>query len=84
MKIRPLGIALLADIAAHHRGTFSWARYPTAANPTGAGHLERLAGTRAIRHAIDTAPDGVDAATIASWTAVPGWAERADAVRLYD
>src|SRR5690606_9085285 len=36
-RVRPvaLGIALLADVAAHHRGTFSWARYPTAANPTG-------------------------------------------------
>jgi len=37
-RVRPvaLGLALLADIAAHHRGVFAWARYPTAANPSGA------------------------------------------------
>lgn len=83
--VRPvaLGIALLADIAALHRGAFNWVRYPTAANPTGAGHLERLAGTSKLRHAISTAPDRVDAATIAEWTAVHGWAERSDAVQLY-
>jgi len=78
-----LGIALLADIAAHHRGVFTWARYPTAANPIGAGHLERLAGTGKIRHAINTASDGVDAATIAAWTTAHGWAERSEAVQLY-
>ncbi|HEY8469010.1 MAG TPA: DUF1343 domain-containing protein [Longimicrobiales bacterium] len=84
--VRPvaLGLALLADIAEHHRGVFAWARYPTAANPTGAGHLERLAGTGAIRRAIDAAPNDVDSAIIAAWTAAPGWAERWHAVRLYD
>jgi uncharacterized protein YbbC (DUF1343 family) len=85
-RVRPvsLGIALLADIAAYHRGVFAWARYPSAANPTGADHLERLAGTGKIRSAVDAAPDDVDPATIAAWTAAPGWTERWHAVRLYD
>mgnify|MGYP001135519877 CR=1 FL=1 len=84
-RVRPvaLGIALLADVAALHRGLFTWARYPTAANPTGAGHLERLTGTATIRQVISTAPESVDAETIAAWTAAPRWAERWETVRLY-
>src|SRR5690606_27959068 len=83
--VRPvaLGLALLADIAALHPGAFAWMRYPTAANPTGAGHLERLTGTATIRDVISTVPESVDAATIAAWTAADGWAERAGAVLLY-
>lgn len=85
-RVRPvaLGLSLLADVAALHPGEFRWASYPTAANPGGAGHLERLVGTAAVREAVDAAPDAVDDGVVAHWTAVPGWATELDSVALYD
>ena len=45
--LRPvaLGLLLMAAIVSTHRLRFQWARYPTAANPGGDGHFERLIGT---------------------------------------
>jgi uncharacterized protein YbbC (DUF1343 family) len=53
--VRPvsLGIRLLAVIIATHRPAFTWAIYPTAANPGGEGHFERLVGVSGIRQALD-------------------------------
>jgi uncharacterized protein YbbC (DUF1343 family) len=84
--VRPvaLGLALLADVAALHPGRFAWAPYPTAANPAGTAHLERLLGTDRIGRALEDAPDRVDAARLAEWTSAPGWADRWAAVRIYD
>jgi hypothetical protein len=86
--VRPVStaLALLADIAYVHTQEFRWATYPTAANPTGQGHFERLAGTGAARVAIEralTCPDAVTPAVLARLTASPGWAERWQGVRLY-
>jgi uncharacterized protein YbbC (DUF1343 family) len=83
-RVRPVaaGIALLAEIAALHRVELRWASYPTAANPTGAGHLERLAGTAALRSALE-ADRPLDAAAIGRLTAAPGWTERAARVAHY-
>lgn len=84
-RVRPVavGIALLADVAATQRGKFAWAHYPTAANPSGGGHLERLVGTSAVRAVIDRAPERVNQKQICDWTAAPGWAERWRSVLLY-
>lgn len=85
-RTRPVatGIALLADVAATHSGRFAWARYPTAANRSGTGHLERLVGTSKLYSAIDHAPELVDQKLIRDWTAAPGWDERWRSVLLYD
>jgi uncharacterized protein YbbC (DUF1343 family) len=84
-RVRPVaaGIALLSEIAALHRAELRWADYPTAANPTGAGHLERLAGTAALRRALEAATAPLDAAAIGRLTAAPGWSERAGSVARY-
>jgi uncharacterized protein YbbC (DUF1343 family) len=85
-RARPVGvgIALLADVAATHRERFAWADYPTAANPSGRGHLERLVGTSTVHSAIARAPESVDQARIRDWTTAPGWEERWRSVLLYD
>ncbi len=84
-RVRPVaaGLALLAEVAALHPGELSRATYPTAANPSGAGHLERLAGTAAVGAAVEADPRAVDDYVVARWTAVPEWARRWEAVRLY-
>ena len=85
-SVRPVatGFALLADIIALHPHDFAWLAYPTAANPGGEGHFERLGGVTGIREQLMMAPDKIDAATLCEWTAVPGWRERWREVQLYD
>jgi uncharacterized protein YbbC (DUF1343 family) len=83
-RVRPVaaGIALLADIAAT-QAEFAWQPYPTAANPAGAGHLERLLGTVAVGEAVTRNASAVTAEVIAGWVAAPGWADRCRDVLLY-
>jgi uncharacterized protein YbbC (DUF1343 family) len=83
--VRPVaaGLACLADIVAVHRRDFAWRGYPTAANPSGAGHAERLLGNSAVPRIIDAAPETVTDRIIAEWVAAPGWEERWRAVLQY-
>jgi uncharacterized protein YbbC (DUF1343 family) len=85
-EVRPvaLGLLLMAAIAATHPADFRWHPYPTAANPSGEGHFERLVGRRGIREVIETAPDELTQERVTEWTAAPGWTGRLDSVRLYD
>jgi uncharacterized protein YbbC (DUF1343 family) len=48
---RPVAAALqlLAIMIDLHGNRFSWSPYPTAANESGGGHFDRLAGTSAVR-----------------------------------
>lgn len=50
------GLALLTAIRQHHPETFRWNTYPTAANPTGEGHFERLIGASDIRQKLEDQP----------------------------
>jgi uncharacterized protein YbbC (DUF1343 family) len=83
--VRPVaaGLVLLATIAALHEEQFEWCGYPTAANPTGAGHLERLLGSSTTCAALATRPGSVTDDEIAQWVAAPGWLERRRQVLLY-
>jgi uncharacterized protein YbbC (DUF1343 family) len=86
--VRPVsaGLSLLADVACEHPHQFRWQTYPTAANPTGGGHLERLAGTGGVRLQVERAMNDsgpITPAVLARLTGCPGWAERWQAVRLY-
>jgi uncharacterized protein YbbC (DUF1343 family) len=78
-----LGLRLLAAVRATHAAC-AWARYPTAANPTGEGHLDRLVGDARVREVLERAPAAVDEAQVRAWTAAPGWAARVREVRLYE
>ena len=51
------GLALLAVIRRLHPDLFSWKTYPTAANPSGEGHFERLIGRNDIRPDLQLAPE---------------------------
>jgi uncharacterized protein YbbC (DUF1343 family) len=84
--VRPVasGLACLSDVAAVHGSTFAWRGYSTAANPSGAGHLERLLGSGRIADAITRHPELATDAVIAEWVAAPGWDERWRAVLQYD
>lgn len=83
--LRPvaLGLLLLAAIASTHRLRFQWARYPTAANPSGEGHFERLIGQRDIRRVYDKAPESIDADMVRGWTSVGDWATRVAPALVY-
>jgi uncharacterized protein YbbC (DUF1343 family) len=84
--LRPvaLGLLLMAAIATTHRLRFQWARYPTAANPSGEGHFERLIGTRDVRRLFDRAPQDIDAGVVREWTGSGDWAGRVRPVLLYE
>ncbi len=83
--LRPvaLGLLLMAAVATTHRLRFQWARYPTAANPSGEGHFERLIGRRDIRRVFDKAPQDIDAEQVRAWTEVGDWVERVESVLVY-
>lgn len=70
------GLHLLSSILRTHGADFAWSSYPTAANPSGAGHFERLIGRTGIREALERATDAPAASTIAEWTSVDEWADR--------
>jgi uncharacterized protein YbbC (DUF1343 family) len=77
--LRPVSFGLrLLDLIRREFSEFAWRPYPTAANPSGEGHFDRLAGTRRIRMAMET---GIGFA--ADWTACPDWAETVGDHLLY-
>jgi uncharacterized protein YbbC (DUF1343 family) len=81
---RPVGAALhlLAVIIRIHRGEFRWAPYPSAANPTGEEHFERLVGRSGIRQVLEESPGDLEK-RIAAWTSPCGWRERVEDLLLY-
>ena len=83
--LRPvaLGLLLMASVASTHRLRFQWARYPTAANPSGEGHFERLVGRRDIRRVFDKTPQDIDAEQVRAWTEVGDWVQRVTPVLVY-
>jgi hypothetical protein len=84
-SLRPvgLGIAFLAEVAAVHGGELEWGGYPTAANPGGAGHLERLLGSDAVVRRLMDRPASVTDVVIRDWTRAPGWSQRWRRALLY-
>lgn len=83
-SVRPVsaGLHLLAALIGAHRAEFRWADYPTAANPSGQNHFERLIGVKGLREAIEKDPTCVGREAKA-WTAAPGWPERVRRALLY-
>lgn len=83
--LRPvaLGMLLLASIVSTHRLRFQWARYPTAANPSGEGHFERIVGRRDIKRQYERAPDAIDADMVRAWTSTGDWAARVAPALVY-
>jgi uncharacterized protein YbbC (DUF1343 family) len=79
------GLLLLAAIMTVHAGEFAWRGYPTAANPTGEGHFERLVGRGGVRAALDADAATVTATLVREWTRAEGWRDRMSApgVRQY-
>lgn len=78
-----LGLRLLALLITLWPDEFSWAPYPTAANPSGEDHLQRLLGSRALASAFVSAPETISEEAIRDWTTAEGWWERAEPHLLY-
>ncbi len=76
------GLHLLAATIAAHRQEFRWAGYPTAANPTGEGHFERLIGLAGIRETLKENPADLPE-RILEWTTAPGWQQRVEEILIY-
>lgn len=83
--LRPvaLGLKLLGVVMAAHRDRFAWAQYPTAANPSGGGHFERLTGRGDIRRELDTRSVPLDDAMLDQWTGTDDWNARVQHVLCY-
>ncbi|MFN8571090.1 MAG: DUF1343 domain-containing protein [Gemmatimonadaceae bacterium] len=82
--IRPVATSLLVIgiIAQLHADHFRWARYPTAANPSGEEHFERLVGRQGIREALMA---GVPSPkTLKAWTSIDDWKGRVAPHLLYE
>ena len=81
---RPVAAALhlLAIVIDFHRDRFAWSPYPTAANESGGGHFDRLAGTTTVRELL---PQNVSGAAdlIGAWTLTDGWSTRIRSRLLY-
>lgn len=84
-SFRPVsaGLNLLATVIALHPKQICWSKYPTAANPGGELHFERLIGRAGIREALELKPDDLGG-QVKGWTSVPGWAERVKCCLLYN
>jgi uncharacterized protein YbbC (DUF1343 family) len=84
--VRPvaLGLLLLAAVFSTQRLRVAWSKYPTAANPSGDGHFERLTGQSGIRARLDRSPETVDGAQVSEWTRTAGWPERVRDALLYE
>ena len=76
------GLHLLAAVIALHREHFLWARYPTAANPIGEAHFERLVGQAGLRELLEKNPPDFHKQVEARISA-PDWAERVRDTLLY-
>lgn len=76
------GLWLLSAVAEANRSAFSWWRYPTAANPDGTGHLDRLVGVREVRELIDRGTM-LEQADIDRLTSTERWQARAAPVMMY-
>jgi uncharacterized protein YbbC (DUF1343 family) len=81
---RPVAAALhlLAIVLELHRDRFRWSPYPTAANESGGGHFDRLAGTETVRELL-AAGHSDWTGLVAGWTAAAGWMRHATAGLLY-
>jgi uncharacterized protein YbbC (DUF1343 family) len=77
------GLRLLSLLSTLWPGEFSWGTYPTASNPTGEGHLQRLLGSRVVAHAMEADPAGVTEGRIREWTDPGDWWKRAEPHLLY-
>ncbi|MCC6773084.1 MAG: DUF1343 domain-containing protein, partial [Gemmatimonadaceae bacterium] len=73
--VRPVALALtlLGAVVRAETGAFAWALYPTAANPGGGKHFERLVGRRGIAERLADVATPVTVGDIARWTDVEGW-----------
>jgi uncharacterized protein YbbC (DUF1343 family) len=83
--LRPVavGLQLLSALIALHPRDFAWIPYPTAANPTGANHFERLIGRTDVADQLGLLTPAQRTLTISEWTRVPRWRERVGPVLLY-
>lgn len=82
--VRPVrtGLRLLTVVIQTHRAQFAWRDYPTVANPTGAGHFERLVGVGGLRELLETNPPDL-ARRLEHVTAPGDWSMRVQSALLY-
>lgn len=71
-----VGLLLLASAVATQGPHFAWSTYPTAANPGGHAHFERLLGRSGIRELLDVDADSVTVESAREWTITNGWRDR--------
>ncbi|MBP3193253.1 exo-beta-N-acetylmuramidase NamZ domain-containing protein [Natronogracilivirga saccharolytica] len=76
------GLALLAAIRNYHSDTFEWKTYPTAANPEGEDHFERLIGVRDMRPALEADPAAF-LESLPDRLQAAGWKESVSPLLLY-
>jgi uncharacterized protein YbbC (DUF1343 family) len=83
-SFRPVATTLhtLAAIAQLHPTQLDWLPYPTAANPTGGHHFQRLIGHPDILTTLHTTPHRAPS-LIPQWTSIDDWTTRVTPHLLY-
>lgn len=81
---RPVACTLyvLCAISRRHPDQLQWLPYPTAANPTGGFHFQRLVGRKDVMESIVRDPSGATS-RIAEWTSAGNWRERVTPHLIY-
>jgi uncharacterized protein YbbC (DUF1343 family) len=77
------GLSLLTLVRHLHPAEFAWDTYPTAANPSGEGHFERLVGDPDVRTALEGTPAGF-LSSLPGRLDVPDWRSMAAQFTLYE
>lgn len=83
--VRPVraGLMLLTVIRQFHPDSFTWKTYPTAANPSGECHFERLIGDLRIRPQLESEPESF-LRRLPELLDASGWKEEVREHLLYD
>ncbi len=84
-EFRPVrtGLVLLLAVIHLHPEHFAWRPYPTAANPSGNDHFERLIGSRDVRPLLEDQP-GRFCTRLDTWLEPSGWASSVEGRLLYE
>ena len=84
--VRPVatGLRILATLRTLWPTELRWTPYPTAANPSGSGHLLRLLGRTDVVDALCMEPGKISQDRLKGWTGAEDWWRRVRPHLLYD
>lgn len=85
-RVRPVALALslLAAVIRTHRAHFTWAPYPTAANPSGENHFALLAGRHELAAELEALTAAPARSDLSRWADTGTWSTDVRDALLYN